>query len=125
VFTQYIDQAREIAEKTRGLLLIGEMPENERKRVLDYFRQNSRGILVVTTVGDEGIDIPDANVGIIVSGTGSRRQFIQRLGRLLRPKTRGGYAKLYEIIVEKTPEEYQLKKRRTAINPTTDLEKDD
>ena len=122
VFTQYIDQARDIAEKTKGLLLIGEMPENERKRVLEIFKHSPRGILVVTTVGDEGIDIPDANVGIIVSGTGSRRQFIQRLGRLLRPKTKGMYARLYEIIVEKTPEEYQLKKRRSAIDMYTDLE---
>ena len=122
VFTQYIDQARDIAEKTKGLLLIGEMPENERKRVLETFKHSPRGILVVTTVGDEGIDIPDANVGIIVSGTGSRRQFIQRLGRLLRPKTKGMYARLYEIIVEKTPEEYQLKKRRSAIDMYTDLE---
>jgi superfamily II DNA or RNA helicase len=119
VFTQYVDQAREIAEKTRGLLLIGEMPESERKRVLEQFKQAQRGILVVTTVGDEGIDIPDANVGIIVSGTGSRRQFIQRLGRLLRPKTRGGHAKLYEIVVEKTPEEYQSRKRRRLLDTTT------
>jgi len=124
VFTQYIDQAKDIAEKTRGLLLIGEMPEIERKRVLETFKHSPRGILVVTTVGDEGIDIPDANVGIIVSGTGSRRQFIQRLGRLLRPKTRGMYARLYEIIAEKTPEEYQLRKRRSAVDTLTDLEDD-
>ncbi len=122
IFTQYVDQAREIAEKTRGLLLVGDMPENERKRVLEMFKHNPQGILVVTTVGDEGIDIPDANVGIIVSGTGSRRQFIQRLGRLLRPKTKGGYARLYEIIVEKTPEEYQLKKRHASISEIGDLE---
>jgi superfamily II DNA or RNA helicase len=121
VFTQYVDQAREIAERTRGLLLVGEMPESERKHVLELFKQSPRGILVVTTVGDEGIDIPDANIGIIVSGTGSRRQFIQRLGRLLRPKTRGGYAKLYEVVVEKTPEEYQSRKRRGAVDFTTSL----
>ncbi|MCC6034553.1 MAG: DEAD/DEAH box helicase [Desulfurococcaceae archaeon] len=124
VFTQYIDQAREIAERTKGLLLIGEMPENERKRVLEVFKQAPRGILVVTTIGDEGIDIPDANVGIIVSGTGSKRQFIQRLGRLLRPKTKGTCAKLYEIIAEKTSEEYQLRKRRSVIDAFIDLEND-
>jgi superfamily II DNA or RNA helicase len=122
VFTQYIDQAREIAQKTRGLLLTGEMPEEERRRVLETFKQSSRGILVVTTVGDEGIDIPDANVGIIASGTGSRRQFIQRLGRLLRPKARGESARLYEIVVEKTSEEYQLKKRHGIVGESGDLQ---
>jgi superfamily II DNA or RNA helicase len=42
--------------------------------------------IVTSKVLDEGIDVPDAELGIIVSGTGSAREFIQRLGRLLRPK---------------------------------------
>lgn len=110
VFTQYVDQAKEIAERLGAHLLIGEMPSEERKRHLEEFKKSDRGILVVTTVGDEGLDIPDANVGILVSGTGSRRQFIQRLGRLLRPgKSR---AILYEIILERTSEEYQAQRRK-------------
>ncbi|MEM4516685.1 MAG: DEAD/DEAH box helicase [Desulfurococcaceae archaeon] len=116
IFTQYVEQAKEIADRLNSLLLTGETPEAERKRSLDLFKNMSRGILVVTTVGDEGIDIPDANVGIIVSGTGSRRQFIQRLGRLLRPKTGGSGAVLYEIVLERTPEELQARKRK-SIEP--------
>lgn len=115
VFTQYVDQAKEISSRLNGLLLTGEIPEAERKKVLETFKRSEQSILVVTTVGDEGLDIPDANVGIIVSGTGSRRQFVQRLGRLLRPKSRGVYAVLYEIVLEKTPEEYQAKKRKTDM----------
>lgn len=113
VFTQYVDQAREIARRLEALLLTGDTPEEERKRALQEFKYAQRGILVVTTVGDEGLDIPDANVGILVSGTGSRRQFIQRLGRLLRPKPGGKEAVMYEIILEKTPEEFQARKRKT------------
>ncbi|MEM1772458.1 MAG: helicase-related protein, partial [Desulfurococcaceae archaeon] len=116
IFTQYVEQAKEIADRLNSLLLTGETPEAERKRSLDLFKNMSRGILVVTTVGDEGIDIPDANVGIIVSGTGSRRQFIQRLGRLLRPKAGGSGAVLYEIVLERTPEELQARKRK-SIEP--------
>lgn len=112
VFTQYVDQAREIAEKLSAFLLTGETPSHERKRTLEEFRRSERGILVVTTVGDEGLDIPDANVGIIVSGTGSRRQFIQRLGRLLRPKPNGDKAILYEIILARTSEEFQARRRK-------------
>lgn len=112
VFTQYVDQAREISERLNAYLLTGEIPTEERKRILEEFKNTDKGILVVTTVGDEGLDIPDANVGIMVSGTGSRRQFIQRLGRLLRPKPGGKEAVLYEIILEKTSEEYQARKRK-------------
>jgi len=112
IFTQYVEQAKELAKRLNAYLLIGEIPAEKRKRILEEFRSIDKGILVVTTVGDEGLDIPDATVGIIVSGTGSRRQFIQRLGRILRPKPGGVEAKLYEIVLEKTPEEYLARKRK-------------
>ena len=112
VFTQYVDQAKTISRALNAYLLTGEVPVDERKRVLRDFREATSGVLVVTTVGDEGLDIPDANVGIIVSGTGSRRQFIQRLGRLLRPKGGDVEARLYEIVLERTPEEAQARKRK-------------
>ncbi len=112
IFTQYVDQAEEIAERLNAYLLTGEIPPEKRRKTLREFREASSGILVVTTVGDEGLDIPDANVGIIVSGTGSRGQFIQRLGRLLRPKKNSKEAILYEIILANTPEEYQARKRK-------------
>ena len=112
IFTQYVEQAKKISEALNAYLLTGEIPVDERKNILMKFKEADRGILVVTTVGDEGLDIPDANVGIIVSGTGSRRQFIQRLGRLLRPKKGAVEARLYEIVIVKTPEEYQSRKRK-------------
>jgi len=113
IFTQYIEQARLISEALNAYMLTGEMSPEERRRILMKFKEDQSGVLVVTTVGDEGLDIPDANVGIIVSGTGSRRQFIQRLGRLLRPKKDGAIAKLYEIVLVRTPEEYQSRKRKS------------
>ncbi|MQL55395.1 DEAD/DEAH box helicase [Acidianus ambivalens] len=111
IFTQYIDQAEEIARRFNTLLISGKMSKNERKKVLDTFKFMKNGVLTLTTVGDEGLDIPDASVGIIVTGTSSRRQFIQRLGRILRP-VNGKRAILYEIIVAGTQEEYQSKKRK-------------
>jgi len=114
VFTQYKGQAEEIASRVKGLLLHGELSESERERVLRAFKTAKTGVLVVTTVGDEGLDIPDANIGILVSGTSSRRQFIQRLGRLLRP-TPGKTAILYEIITAGTSEEYQARKRKELL----------
>jgi len=112
VFTQYKSQAEEIAKRVGGLLLHGGLDKARRARVLEEFRASPSGVLVVTTVGDEGIDIPDANVGVLLSGTGSQRQFIQRLGRLLRPKNGANTARLYEIVAAGTSEEYQARKRR-------------
>jgi superfamily II DNA or RNA helicase len=114
IFTQYIEQAEEIAKRFNALLLTGKMSEKERKKVLDAFKFMKAGILVLTTVGDEGLDVPDASVGIIVTGTGSRRQFIQRLGRLLRPSS-NKKAILYEIVVRGTSEEYQSKRRKEDL----------
>ncbi|MEM1873311.1 MAG: DEAD/DEAH box helicase, partial [Acidilobaceae archaeon] len=115
VFTQFKSQAERIAEKLGALLLHGGLSDEERSRVLAKFKSAKSGVLVVTTVGDEGLDIPDASVGILVSGTGSRRQFIQRLGRLLRPSSPGKVAVLYEVIVRGTMEEAQARKRRELI----------
>lgn len=111
VFAQYVDLAERIASEVGGFLLTGSTEPSRRRAVLDRFRRVKSGVLVVTTVGDEGIDIPDASVGIIIAGTGSRRQFIQRLGRLLRPAP-GKVARLYEIVSKGTSEEHQSRRRR-------------
>jgi len=112
VFAHYVDLAKKIAEAVGGYLLTGETDNRRRRLILETFRSTRSGVLVVTTVGDEGLDIPDANVGILVAGTGSRRQFIQRLGRLLRPQP-GKKAILYEVIVKGTSEELHSRKRKT------------
>jgi len=113
VFAHYVELAEEIAKAVGGLLLTGDIDKGRRDLILNKFRQVRSGVLVVTTVGDEGLDIPDASVGILVAGTGSRRQFIQRLGRLLRPKE-GKRAVLYEVVVRGTSEELQSKRRKTT-----------
>ncbi|MCE4625083.1 MAG: DEAD/DEAH box helicase [Desulfurococcales archaeon] len=112
VFTQYRKQAEEIAKRVGGLLLHGGLDKRRRVRILETFKRMKSGVLVLTTVGDEGLDIPDANVGILVSGTSSPRQFIQRLGRLLRPSPGKREAILYEVVMAGTSEEFQSRKRR-------------
>uniref|UniRef100_A0A7C2VAT8 DNA 3'-5' helicase n=1 Tax=Ignisphaera aggregans TaxID=334771 RepID=A0A7C2VAT8_9CREN len=114
IFTQYVDQAKQIAERLGTYYIVGELDETTRRRRLEAFKQGLVRVLVLTTVGDEGIDVPDANVGIVVAGTSSRRQFIQRLGRLLRPAP-GKQAKLYEIVVKGTFEEAESRKRKEAL----------
>ncbi|RLG87394.1 MAG: ATP-dependent helicase [Thermoprotei archaeon] len=114
VFTQYLDQAYKLGEYLGAVVVTGELDEETRRRRLEQFREGLTRVLVVTTVGDEGLDIPDANVGIIVAGTGSRRQFIQRLGRLLRPAP-GKEARLYEVVVKNTFEEAEARRRKQLL----------
>ena len=71
--------------------------------------------MVTSKVLDEGIDVPEANIGIIASGTGSKREYVQRLGRILRKKE-GKEAVLYEIIAEETTETGTAKRRKEAIS---------
>jgi len=87
--------------------------KEEREEILRKFREGSYRAIVTSQVLDEGIDVPDANVGIIVSGTGSSREFVQRLGRLLRPKD--GKAILYELVSKETGEVKVSRRRKRAL----------
>ena len=86
-------------------------PKEERAEVLDRFRRGTYRVIVTSKVLDEGIDVPDASLGIILSGTGSRREFVQRLGRILR-KVEGKEARLVEIITRSTSEARVSTRRR-------------
>ncbi|MCL6435600.1 MAG: DEAD/DEAH box helicase family protein [Leptolyngbyaceae cyanobacterium HOT.MB2.61] len=85
----------------------------ERHEILTRFRQGDYCTLVASRVLNEGVDVPDASVAIVLSGTGSTREYIQRLGRVLRKgKDPGKQAILYEVIAEDTSEENVSRRRR-------------
>lgn len=83
----------------------------ERTRLLDGFRAGEFPFLVNSRVLNEGIDLPEVSVGIIVSGSGSIREHVQRLGRLLRPRA-GKQAILYELVSQDTAETFTSERRR-------------
>ncbi|MBF0212866.1 MAG: DEAD/DEAH box helicase family protein [Magnetococcales bacterium] len=83
----------------------------ERTRFLDGFRAGEFPFLVNSRVLNEGIDLPEVSVGIIVSGSGSIREHVQRLGRLLRPRA-GKQAVLYELVSQDTAETFTSERRR-------------
>ena len=84
---------------------------SERKKILDAFRDGTLPFLVNSRVLNEGVDVPDVSVGVIVSGSGSVREHVQRLGRILRPKA-GKQAVLYELVSEDTAEQFTSERRR-------------
>lgn len=75
----------------------------ERREFLDRFRSGEYRVLVTSKVLNEGVDVPEAAVGIVVSGSGSSREHVQRLGRILRA-SEGKQAVLYELVSEGTSE---------------------
>lgn len=83
----------------------------ERKAMLDNFRNGTYPVLVTSKVLNEGVDVPEASIGIVVSGSGSIREHVQRLGRILRAG-QGKEAMLYELVSENTSEEYVSRRRR-------------
>ncbi len=86
----------------------------ERGEILERFRSGVYRAVVTSKVLDEGIDVPEADVGVILSGTGSGRAFIQRLGRILRKKE-GKEAVLYEIVSADTSEINTANRRNKAM----------
>ena len=83
----------------------------ERTTLLKAFSDGSLPVLATSRVLNEGVDVPDAQVAVILSGTGSTREHVQRLGRILRPRP-GKRAVLYELVSADTGETYTSEKRR-------------
>ena len=91
---------------------------DEREEILEGFKTGRFRAIVSSQVLDEGIDVPDANVGVIMSGSGSAREYIQRLGRILRPSKGKKEAVLYELISRGTGEVNTARRRKNAAKRT-------
>jgi superfamily II DNA or RNA helicase len=103
VFVDWLDQGTEYAEALDIPFISGETRHPERERLFDEFRRGERTRLLVSRVGDEGIDLPNAEVAIVASGLGgSRRQASQRAGRTMRP---AGNSRVYVLATRGTREE--------------------
>jgi superfamily II DNA or RNA helicase len=92
-------------------------PVKERHSILQKFRNGDYSVIVVSHVLNEGVDVPDARVAILLSGSGSPREYIQRLGRVLRKGSDGKTALLYEVVAEQTSEEGVALRRKRSPEP--------
>ncbi|MFL6321409.1 MAG: DEAD/DEAH box helicase family protein [Nitrososphaeraceae archaeon] len=116
IFTQHNKLVYNISDHFLIPYITYRSSKAERQDTLQGFKDGRYTALVTSKVLDEGVDVPDAEVGIIVSGTGSSREFIQRLGRLLRPKPySNSKAKLIEIVSSGTREMGTSAKRKKAF----------
>jgi superfamily II DNA or RNA helicase len=98
-------------------------PVKERHEILERFKSGEYKAIAASHVLNEGVDVPDARIAILLSGTGSAREYIQRLGRILRKGSGPDkLAILYEIVSEDTVEERTSQRRRGEQPPFRQLE---
>jgi DNA excision repair protein ERCC-3 len=106
IIGQYINQLEAIAEYFKFPLITGKMPTAKRDILYQEFRSGNIPVLIVSKVANFAIDLPDAAVGIQVSGAfGSRQEEAQRLGRILRPKKDGRSAYFYSVVSKDSREQ--------------------
>jgi len=120
IFTANNEFAYEISQEFVVPCITHQTDTDERTEILERFRTGEYSMLVTSQVLDEGIDVPAANVGIILSGSASKRQYAQRLGRILRPTDNRQPARLYEIITEDTLETYVSERRQQGVSASAD-----
>lgn len=110
VFSEYNALVDTLSERLALPSITYKTAPEERKATLDAFRSGAYSKIVTGRVLNEGVDVPDANVAIVVSGSATTREYVQRLGRIIRPKQ--NRAVLYEVITRKTGEVNTARKRR-------------
>lgn len=111
VFTSDNDTVYEISRRFLVPAITHQTKVKERHALLQGFNEGRYPFLVTSKVLNEGVDVPEASVGIVLSGSGSVREHVQRLGRILR-RGEGKRATLYEVVAEDTAEEYTSERRR-------------
>lgn len=113
IFTESNAVAYEIGRRYLLPVLTHLSSAAERRDILDGFQEKRYRAIVTSRILDEGVDLPSAKIALILGGTAGARQYIQRLGRVLR-RAENKQAVLYEVFVRDTNEEGKVQRRRAA-----------
>src|SRR4051812_47248264 len=109
VFTETVRAANHAINRLDPLvsidLITGSTGRRQRRETLDRLRVRRLDAVAAPRVLDEGVDVPDANLGIVISASRTRRQMIQRMGRILRRKQPGVAARLVIMFAKDTTED--------------------
>jgi superfamily II DNA or RNA helicase len=111
IFTEQNAVVYDIASRHLVPAITHETSAAERKHILDGFQMGRYQVIVTSKVLNEGVDVPEAKVAIVLSGTSGAREYVQRLGRVLR-KVENRQAVLFEVVARKTIEESKAQRRR-------------
>lgn len=83
---------------------------SEREEYIDQFRKGNIQTLIGLKCLDEGIDIKNARVAILMASSTNPREYVQRIGRVIRPDTDKKYSEIYDFIVMPTGD-YKIDER--------------
>lgn len=111
VFTDDNRTAYAISRRCLVPVITHQTKIRERSEILERFGTGVYGAVATSKVLNEGVDVPDANIAVVISGSGSVREHVQRLGRILRQRA-GKSAILYELISGGTSEANTSERRR-------------
>jgi superfamily II DNA or RNA helicase len=114
LFTAAAEHAYSIAEEALVPVITAESTRREREAILSAFREHRVRAISSARVLNEGVDVPDANVAIIVAGALGAREHVQRVGRILRP-AENKRAVLYELVTLDTVDEVRFRARRRPL----------
>jgi len=125
LFTQTVKAANHAINRLDPLLNIeiitGETSRGERERILHELRVGTIDAVAAPRVLDEGIDVPNANLGIVISASRTRRQMIQRMGRILRRKPLGSGARFVILFASDTLEDPRTDERDGFMEEIQDV----
>jgi superfamily II DNA or RNA helicase len=96
------------------------MHRTERREILQRFAQGQLDAITAPRVLDEGIDVPEADLAIIFATSKTRRQMVQRMGRVLRRKADGRFARFIVLYVEGTTEDPAVGAHESFIGEIAD-----
>jgi len=113
VFVGSNAMARDISRRFLIPCLLSHCGKKERLDVLRGLEDGTYPALVANRVLDEGVDLPEVKVAVVLGGTSSSRQAKQRLGRILR-KSGNCRAVLYEVVAGDTKEDQRSRRRRAS-----------
>lgn len=111
IFTAHNRFAYQIARRHLIPAITHQTNAAERKAILDGFRAGTYRAIVTSKVLNEGVDVPEAKIAVVLGGSASAREYVQRLGRVLRKKG-NTQAILYEVIARKTVDEGIARRRK-------------
>lgn len=114
VFTADNETAYALSRRLLLMPLTCDIGREEREEALGAFREGRLRALVSARVLNEGLDVPDADVAIVVGSALGTREHVQRVGRLLRPAP-GKRAIVYELVSRDTIEVGQARRRREGL----------
>jgi superfamily II DNA or RNA helicase len=129
VFTETIEAAQSAADilcragiATKAIH--SQLDKPDRKQVLAAFATGSLHAITAPKVLDEGIDVPEADLAIIFATSKTRRQMVQRMGRVLRRKKDGRLARFILLYVEGTTEAPENGAHESFLNEITEVADD-